>query len=362
MRVSGELIESIRPGIEVEVRRVPAGPLALITPWNFPVLIPAWKIAPALAYGNTVVFKPARLVPSSAVALAEALEAAGVPDAVFNLVCGAGADIGSTLTQSSDVVGVSFTGALDTGRGIAVACAARGARVQLEMGGKNPLAILDDADIDRAVDCAVQGAFLSTGQRCTASSRLIVTDAIHDQFVERLISKLRQLRVGDARDPRTDIGPVVDQRQLDQDLSYLAIARAEGAEVVGGERVERETEGFFLEPALLLDATNDMRSSREEIFGPIASVIRVGDYEEALATANDTEFGLTAGIVTSSLWYASDFRRNAEAGMVMVNVPTAGVDYHVPFGGSKASSYGPREQGRYARDFYTSLKTGYVAA
>jgi aldehyde dehydrogenase (NAD+) len=236
------------------------------------------------------------------------------------------------------------------------------AKLQLEMGGKNPLVVLDDADLATAVNCAVQGAYFSTGQRCTASSRLIVTTGIHDRFVAAVTEKLKTLKVDDALAQGTDIGPVVDQSQLDQDLSYIDIGKRESANlVVGGERLTRKTEGFYMAPALFTDATNAMRIAREEIFGPVACVVRAKDYDEALAFANDTEFGLSSGIVTTSLKHASHFKRHAQAGMVMVNVPTAGVDYHVPFGGRKGSSYGPREQGRYAAEFFTTVKTAYTA-
>jgi aldehyde dehydrogenase (NAD+) len=361
LRITGELVESVRPGVEVAITREPVGPVGIITPWNFPMAIPAWKIAPALAFGNTVVFKPATLVPGCAWALADIISRAGVPAGVFNLVIGSGGVVGEALVASPDIAAISFTGSVGVGRGIAVRCAERGARVQLEMGGKNPLVVLDDADLDVAVEVATQGAFFSTGQRCTASSRLVVTAGIHDEFAERLVARVSALRVDDALADGTDIGPVVDEGQLRQDLDYVALGGEEGAEVVGGAQLERANEGFYLQPALLLGADNAMRTSREEIFGPVASVIRVADYHEALAVANDTEFGLVAGIVTRSLRHAADFRRNAEAGMVMVNLPTAGVDFHVPFGGRKGSSYGPREQGRYAREFYTLVKTTYVA-
>ena len=236
------------------------------------------------------------------------------------------------------------------------------AKVQLEMGGKNPLVVLDDADLPTAVNCALQGAYFSTGQRCTASSRLIVTGGIHDRFVAALTDRLAALKVDDALAPGTDLGPVVDQSQLDTDLRYVAVGRDEGAKLAfGGERLERPKDGFYLAPALFTEATNAMRIAREEIFGPVAAVIRVADYDEALAVANDTEFGLCSGIVTTSLKHASHFKRQAQAGMVMVNLPTAGVDYHVPFGGRKGSSYGPREQGRYAAEFFTTVKTAYIA-
>jgi aldehyde dehydrogenase (NAD+) len=280
---------------------------------------------------------------------------------VLNLVMGRGSVVGEVLLHDPGVDAISFTGSVETGRKVAAACAARFAKVQLEMGGKNPLVVLDDADLATAVNCAVQGAFYSTGQRCTASSRLVVTEGIHDRFVDALAEATRNLVVDDALKQGTQIGPVVDQAQLDQDLAYLRIAQEEGGRLVaGGERVERETPGFFLQPALITETTNAMRINREEVFGPVASVIRVKDYDEALAVANDTPFGLSAGICTGSLKHSSHFKRNAQAGMVMVNLPTAGVDYHVPFGGRKGSSYGPREQGRYAAEFYTTVKTAYT--
>ncbi len=362
LRLTGDKLPSVRPGIDVEVTREPVGVVGLITPWNFPIAIPAWKIAPALAYGNTVVFKPADLVPGCAWAVAEILAKAGIPTGVFNLVMGRGSVVGEVLVNDPDVAAISFTGSVGTGRGIAAKAIARMAKVQLEMGGKNPLIVLDDADLATAVNAATQGAFFSTGQRCTASSRLIVTAGIHDRFVAAMTEKLKSLKVDDALAAGTDIGPVVDPSQLEQDLRYLEIGKGEGAKVAfGGERLTRATEGYYLSPALFTEAHNGMRIAREEIFGPVASVIRAKDYEEALALANDTEFGLCSGIVTTSLKHASHFKRHAQAGMVMVNLPTAGVDYHVPFGGRKGSSYGPREQGRHAAEFFTTVKTAYIA-
>lgn len=361
LRIRGEKMASVRPGVEVEITREPVGVVGIITPWNFPIAIPAWKIAPALAFGNCVVFKPADLVPGSAWAIAELLQQAGIPKGVFNLVMGRGSVVGDAMVESPKIQAMSFTGSVTTGRRIAVRCAELGKKVQLEMGGKNPLVVLDDADLKVAVNAAIQGAFYSTGQRCTASSRLIVTEGIHDAFVEAMKEALGKLVVDDALKPETQIGPVVDDSQLRQDLFYTDLAKQENAEVVGGRLLTREKKGFYLEPALFLNTTNAMRINREEIFGPSASVIRVKDYEEALAVANDTEFGLCAGICTTSLKYASHFQRHAEAGMVMVNLPTAGVDYHVPFGGRKGSSYGPREQGAYAQEFYTTVKTTYIA-
>src|SRR3954454_15566978 len=362
LRLAGEKIPSVRPGVDVEITREPIGVVGLITPWNFPIAIPAWKIAPALAYGNTVVFKPAQWTPGCAWILSEILAASGLPPGVFNLVLGSGSVVGETLVNHPDVAAISFTGSVATGREIARKAVARMARFQLEMGSKNPLVVLDDADLAVAVNVAVQGAYFSTGQRCTASSRLIVTEGIHDRFVDAVVKKLETLRVDNALTPGTEIGPVVDKPQLEQDLEYIAVGQREGARLAtGGERLERATEGYYLAPALFVDATNAMRISREEIFGPVASVIRARNYDEALAIANDTETGLSSGIVTTSLKHASHFKRHAQAGMVMVNLPTAGVDYHVPFGGRKASSYGPREQGRYAAEFYTTVKTSYIA-
>jgi len=361
LRVEGDTVPSVRPGVGVEITREPLGVIGAITPWNFPVAIPAWKIAPALAYGNCVVLKPADLVPGGAWTLTEILSRSGLPEGVVNMVIGRGSEIGQTILEHHDVTAVTFTGSIETGRQVAEACAARGAKFQLEMGGKNPLVVLDDADLDTAVECAVNGAFFSTGQRCTASSRLIVTQGIHDKFVDALKKRMKDLVVDNALKEGTHIGPVVDQAQFNQDLDYLRIGREEGAHLAcGGERLHRDTEGFYLAPALFTGVNNSMRIAREEIFGPVAAVIRVKDYEEALETANDTEFGLSSGICTTSLKYASHFKRNSEAGLVMVNLPTAGIDYHVPFGGRKGSSYGPREQGRYASEFYTTVKTAYT--
>ena len=361
VRQAGEVLPSVRPGIKVEITREPVGVVGIITPWNFPIAIPAWKIAPALAYGNCVVFKPADLVPGCAWALAEIIARAGVPAGVFNLVMGRGSVVGEVLSTAPEVDAVSFTGSAAVGRRVAQNCAARLAKVQLEMGGKNPQVVLDDADLDIAVNVSIQSAFFSTGQRCTAASRLIATAGIHDRFVKALTEKMRALKVDDALKDGTDIGPVVDPQQLKQNLHYIERGRKEGAKLVpGGERLKRGAEGYYLEPALFTDTTPQMTINREEIFGPIASVIRVKDYEEALAVANDTPYGLSSGIATTSLKYAEHFKRNSAAGMVMVNLPTAGVDYHVPFGGRKASSYGPREQGRYAVEFYTAVKTAYV--
>jgi aldehyde dehydrogenase (NAD+) len=362
VRAGGEKIESTRPGIEVEVTREPIGVVAAIAPWNFPLAIGAWKIAPALAYGNCVVFKPAELVPASPWTLVDIVQRAGLPPGVLNLVMGPGSRIGPALASSPDVDAVSFTGSQDVGPSVAAAAVRNGARVQLEMGGKNPLVVLDDADLATAVSVAVNGAFFQAGQRCTASSRLIVNDGIHDRFVEAMIARMKTIVIDDALKAGTEIGPVVDQKQLDKNMEYLEIGLREGAKLAqGGERLKRDTDGYYMAPALFTESAASMRINREEIFGPVASVIRVENYEEALAMANDTPFGLSAGIVTTSLKHASHFKRNSESGLVMINLPTAGLDYHVPFGGRKKSSYGPREQGTYAKEFYTIVKTAYIA-
>jgi aldehyde dehydrogenase (NAD+) len=363
VRLTGEKVDSTRPGIEVDITREPLGVVAAITPWNFPLAIPAWKIAPALAFGNCVVFKPAELVPASPWMLVDIVQRAGLPAGVLNLVMGPGSRLGARLAASPDVDGVSFTGSQDVGPAVAAAAVKSGARVQLEMGGKNPLVVLDDADLPTAVSIAVNGAFFQAGQRCTASSRLIVTEGIHDRFVDAMIARMKALVIDDALKPGTEIGPVVDERQLAKNLSYLDIGKQEGARLAhGGDRLTRDTEGFYMAPAIFTDSTAEMRINREEIFGPVAAVIRVRNYDEALEVANATPFGLSAGIATTSLKHATHFKRNAESGLVMVNLPTAGLDYHVPFGGRKKSSYGPREQGAYAKEFYTIVKTSYTLA
>ncbi len=363
LRLAGEVIPSVRPNIGVEITRDPLGVIGIITPWNFPIAIPAWKIAPALCYGNTVVFKPAELVPACSWAIVDILHRAGLPKGVLNLVMGKGSVVGQAMLDSPDVSGITFTGSTGTGRRVAAASLEHNRKFQLEMGGKNPMVVLDDADLDVAVEAAANSGFFSTGQRCTASSRLIVTEGIHDKFVAALTAKLETLVVDNALKAGTHIGPVVDEKQLKTDTDYIEIGKQEGAKLAfGGELISRETPGFYLQPTLFTEATNEMRISREEIFGPVVSLIRVKDYEEALATANDTPFGLSSGIATTSLKHATHFKRNAEAGMVMVNLPTAGVDFHVPFGGRKGSSYGPREQGKYAAEFYTTVKTSYTLA
>lgn len=362
LRYGGEHVKSVRPGVEIDILRQPIGVIGLISPWNYPIAIPAWKIAPALAFGNAVVFKPAELAPGCAWSLADIISRSGIPRGVFNLVMGSGTVVGNLLVNHPKVGGISFTGSVEVGRQIAAQGAQKMKKVQLEMGGKNPLVVLDDADLGVAVNAAVNGAYFSTGQRCTASSRFIVTEGMHDRFVKAVAERLSKLKVDDALAEGTEMGPVVDDAQLAKDLEYVKVAQQEGAKLAyGGERLKRQKNGYYMSPALVAETTNAMRINKEEVFGPVASVIRVKNYEEALAAANDTPYGLSSGICTTSLKYASHFKEHAQAGMVMVNLPTAGVDYHVPFGGRKGSSYGSREQGKYAVEFYTTVKTCYIA-
>ncbi len=365
LRRHGLTLESTRPGVDAATYREAVGVFGLITPWNFPIAIPAWKAAPALAFGNTVVLKPANSTPATAHALAaiihEVADELNAPAGIFNLVLGQGG-VGSAIASHPDIAGVSFTGSQEVGAKVGVAAMARQARVQMEMGGKNPLVVLADADLDKAVAIALDGGFFQTGQRCTASSRVIVEDAIHDRFVTALAERAQALTVGAALDPGTQVGPAASEQQFAQNLRYVELAQQEGGRLVtGGEALRLSTPGYYMRPALVADTAPDMRINTEEVFGPLVSTVRVRDYEEALDLANRGNFGLSAGIVTGSLKHARHFRRHVRAGMVMVNLPTAGVDYHVPFGGTRGSSYGPREQGFAAVEFYTQVKTVYTA-
>ena len=363
LRQLGETADSVRPDIEIDVRREPVGTVAIISPWNFPTATASWKIAPALCYGNAVVWKPANITPASAVALAEIIDRQDIPKGLFSLVMGAGRTVGQRLVESPMVNAISFTGSVPVGKGIAAAAIQNLTKVQMEMGSKNALAVMDDANLDLAVSLALGGAFGGTGQKCTASSRLVVHDRVHDAFVDKLVAGARAMKVGHALDEGTQMGPVVSQQQLDENLAYVDLGISEGAELAcGGERLEMAHEGFYMSPGVFVNTTNAMRINREEMFAPLTSVIKVGSYDEALAVVNDTNFGLTSGIVTTSLARATHFRRNARTGVVTVNLPTAGTDYHVPFGGRGDSSYGPREQGRAAAEFYTTVKTAYISA
>lgn len=364
LRRHGQTLESTRPGLDVEVWREAVGVYGLITPWNFPIAIPAWKAAPALAFGNTVVLKPANPTPAIAHALAtiihEVAASLNAPAGIFNMVLGQGG-VGSAIVEHPDVNGISFTGSQGVGAKVGMAAMTRQARVQLEMGGKNPLVVLDDADLERAVAIALDGGFFQTGQRCTASSKVIVQDGIHDRFVEALAARAKALKVGSALDPSTQVGPASSDTQFEQNLRYVDIATSEGGRLVtGGERLSLDTPGYYMAPALIADTNPDMRINNEEVFGPVVSTVRAKSYEDALELANRGNFGLSAGIVTTSQKYARHFKKNIRAGMVMINQPTAGVDYHVPFGGSRGSSYGAREQGFAAVEYYTQMKTVYV--
>lgn len=363
LRQMGDTADSVRDGIEIDVRREPVGVVAIISPWNFPTATASWKIAPALCYGNAVVWKPANVTPASAVALIEIIARQDIPKGLVSLVMGAGSAIGQRLVESPKIGAISFTGSVPVGKGIAASAIQNLTRVQMEMGSKNALAVMDDADLDLAVSLALGGAFGGSGQKCTASSRLVVHQSIHDQFVEKLVAGAQAMKVGHALEEGTQMGPVVSEQQLNENLAYVDLAASEGAELLcGGQRLEMATEGYYMSPGVFVGTHNDMRINREEMFAPLACVIPVASYDEALHVVNDTNFGLTAGIVTTNLARATHFRRNAQAGCVMVNLPTAGTDYHVPFGGRGDSSYGPREQGQSARDFYTIVKTAYISS
>jgi len=363
LRQMGDTADSTRENIEIDVRREALGVVGIISPWNFPTATASWKIAPALCYGNAVLWKPANATPASAVALTEIIVKQDIPKGLFSLVMGAGAEVGQRLVKSPKVDGISFTGSVPVGKGIARAAIENLTKIQMEMGSKNALAVMDDADIDLAVAMAAGGAFGGTGQKCTASSRLIVHSAVHDEFVSKLLVATEAMKVGHALEAGTQIGPVVSQQQLTENMAYVELGKSEGAELLcGGQRLEMPTEGYYMAPGLFINSNNDMRINREEMFAPLTAVIKVDSYDEALTTLNDTNFGLTAGIMTQNLARATHFRRNAKSGCVMVNLATAGTDYHVPFGGRGDSSYGPREQGSYAAEFYTVVKTAYISS
>jgi aldehyde dehydrogenase (NAD+) len=359
LRLNGEVLASACPSMNVGITRRPLGAVGLITPWHLSMAIPAWKIASALAYGNTVVFKPAKLVPGSGWALVDILVEAGVPRGVVNLVMGSGRVVGQALSESPLINAISFSGSVRTGQRIAVACLSLRKKVQLETGGRNSIVVLDDADLDAAVEACINGAFYAAGQRCTASSRLIVTAGIHDRFVALMLKRMAALRIGNAVASDVDIGPVADANQLRKNQDYLELARAEGGEVHGGEVLKLSTRGFFMRPALVVGPEPPARNNREEVFGPIASILRAEDYTEALAIANESGFGLSAAIFTRSLKLANHFKQNIQAGMVMINAASAGVDYQVPFG-SHGQPSSREQQGSQARDFFTQLKTTFL--
>jgi aldehyde dehydrogenase (NAD+) len=362
-RLNGDVIPSERERIFMFTTRQPVGVVALVTPWNFPIAIPAWKLAPALVCGNTVVFKPASQAPLTALRLVELLQGTGLPKGVLNLVTGSGSKVGSPLVAHPGVRAISFTGSDTTGRSIAETAAQRLAKVQLEMGGKNPTIVLKDADLDNAVECTLNAAFYSTGQRCTATSRAIVEKPVAGEFLERLVDKTRALRIGDPRDPQTQMGPAIDKGQLETTLRYIELGRAEGAKVVyGGERLADGplAHGHFVRPAIMTGVAPEARLAQEEVFGPLLAVMEADDFDHAVRVANQVRFGLSASICTRDLTRALEYVHRAEAGLIMVNLPSAGIEYQIPFGGLKDSSAGPREQGPAAVQFYTETKTVYV--
>ena len=362
-RMTGETIPSELPNNFCYTVKQPAGPVAIITPWNFPVAIPIWKMAPALVCGNTVVFKPATLTPLTAALVVEIFAECGLPPGVLNLVYGTGREVGDTIVRHPAVQAVSFTGSNDVGVGLYSAAAARGIKCQCEMGGKNPIVVLGDADLDLAVESTLQGAFGSTGQRCTATSRAVVVNSIADEFLDRLEARTASLVVGNGLNPATNVGPSVDERQMDTVLSYVETGRREGARLVcGGRRVcdDGRERGFFVTPAIFDGVDAGMRIAQEEIFGPVLSLIRVPDAPTALSVANGVRFGLSASVYTSDVASMFRFVDRLDAGIIHVNSPTVGGEAHIPFGGMKATGVGLREMGRVAIDFYTELKVVYV--
>jgi len=360
LRLYGEKIPSTRPGFQVEISREPLGVIGIISPWNFPIAIPAWKAAPAMMCGNAVILKPASLTPASAIALTEIISKQDIPNGLFNLVLGSGGDIGNKIATHPDIVAITFTGSVEVGKKLYKDSSPMLKKMQMEMGSKNPLVVMEDADLKTAVSCAANGAFGGTGQKCTASSRLIVHQNIYKEFVSGLIDNIKNLKVGHALDEGTQMGPASNQSQYESNLNYVEVGKGEAKLAYGGNPMNMRTPGYYMEPTLFVDGDNKSSINQEEMFGPIACVIPTKNLEDALEIANDTEFGLSSGIITQSLSKAEYFKQNIKTGVATVNLPTAGLDYHVPFGGRKASSFGPREQGTYARDFYSQVKTSYI--
>jgi acyl-CoA reductase-like NAD-dependent aldehyde dehydrogenase len=357
----GETYPSQSPTTFLFARREPVGVVSIITPWNFPIAIPTWKIAPALAYGNTVAWKPAEIVPHTAVHLATALMEAGLPDGVLNLVLGRGSEVGDVLVGHPEVRAVSFTGSNAVGRAIQAGAAARGTKVQLELGGKNPALVMRDADLAHAAEQVARGAFLSTGQKCTATSRVMVEVPVIDEFRERLVAIAESWKVGDPLDPSTKLGPLASEFQFETVTGYLEAGARDGARAVaGGGAARDEGGGFFVQPTVFTGAAPDSRIATEEIFGPVVTLLPVSGYEEGVRMANDTVYGLTASIFTSDLGQAMRFLHDSHAGVVKINQETAGVELQAPFGGVKESSSGSREQGKTAREFFTEWKTVYI--
>jgi alpha-ketoglutaric semialdehyde dehydrogenase len=356
-------VPSERENVLCYTIRKPLGTVALISPWNFPSAIPAWKIAPALISGNTVVIKPASLAPLSSYRLVEALHEAGIPPGVINYVTGSGGSVGDALTSNPEIKAVSFTGSTSVGNALYQKVSERKIRIQLEMGGKNPTVVLSDADLDYAADILINGAFFSTGQKCTACSRAVIEKSIYEPLVEKLIEKTRKLKVGNGLEPGVQIGPAVDESQLKTDLEYIDIANKEGAQILcGGKRLTGDNfdKGYFIEPTIFSGVTSEMRIAQEEVFGPVLALMVAEDFDDAMRIANDVKFGLSASIVSKDLTRVHKFINRIEAGLITVNLPTAGVEYQLPFGGTKESSYGMREQGPQALDFYSETRTVYL--
>jgi len=356
-------IPSERENVFCYTLRKPLGVVALITPWNFPSAIPAWKMAPALVAGNTVVIKPASLAPLSAYRIVEALHEAGIPAGALNYVTGSGGLAGNALVEHPAIRAVSFTGSCDVGNALYEKVTKRRLRLQLEMGGKNPTIVLEDADLDYAAAVLVNGAFFSTGQKCTACSRAIIEKSIYEPLVEKLTAKTKKLKVGNGLEPGIEIGPAVDANQLETDLKYIEIAKQEGAQLLcGGNRLTGGIYdlGYFVEPTIFAGVRAEMRSAQEEVFGPVLALMVANDFEDAMRLANSARFGLSASIVSRDLTRVHQFINGIEAGLITVNLPTAGVEYQLPFGGTKESSFGMREQGPAALDFYTETRTVYL--
>ena len=360
LRLYGEKIPSTRPGFQVEISREPIGIIGIISPWNFPIAIPAWKAAPALMCGNAVILKPASLTIGSAIALTEVIAKQDIPDGLFNLVLGSGNDVGHKIATHPEIAAITFTGSVEVGKKLYQDSSFSMKKMQMEMGSKNPLVVMDDADLKTAITCSVNGAYGGTGQKCTASSRLIVHENIYKDFVKGLLESIKDLKVGHALDEGTQMGPASNQSQFESNLEYVDIGKGEAKLVFGGSPMNMRTSGYYMEPTLFIDGDNKSRINQEEMFGPIACVIPAKNLDHALEIANATDFGLSSGIITQSLAKAEFFKQNIKTGVTTVNLPTAGLDYHVPFGGRKASSFGPREQGTYARDFYSQVKTSYI--
>ena len=360
LRLYGEKIPSTRPGFQVEISREPLGVVGIISPWNFPIAIPAWKAAPAMMCGNAVILKPASLTIGSAIALTEIIAKQDIPAGLFNLVLGSGSDGGHKIATHPEIAAITFTGSVEVGKKLYQNSSSTMKKMQMEMGSKNPLVVMDDADLKTAITCAVNGAYGGTGQKCTASSRLIVHENIYKDFVKGLLESIKNLKVGHALDEGTQMGPASNQSQYESNLEYINIGKGEAKLEFGGNPMNMRTPGYYMEPTLFIDGDNKSRINQEEIFGPIACVIPTKNLDHALEIANATDFGLSSGIITQSLAKAEFFKQNIKTGVTTVNLPTAGLDYHVPFGGRKASSFGPREQGTYARDFYSQVKTSYI--